>query len=442
MIPCRNEKIAQSPAPMHSNRSLPVLIISFIFIAFLAQNCSERTRSNPFDPQNPLTLGRPDPPEVISIIDSVRLQLPLYSHDDILSYNIYRKLAVESRFTKIAEAPIADAVFWDVGASFDVERLYRISISTDSYESPPSDSVQIRPGPTFVWALDAETGRVSKLSHDGRHEVLRTSLFIEPFAFTINARRQFGVIADFFSPQLFILNLRTGELGESILVGRRVTDIALNEFDNTIWVFKQDSSFIRKIDFAGRTQFEITDLQEPRDVALNPQTSSIWVAEKRAARIREFNRNGQNITTRTGFANIQSLAVFEQNGAVWVADSNAVHIFEPDGAAELTTISGFGLAEKLAVDQASGACWVIDSGGDFRNSELIKISKNGDIEFSVAGLDAPRDLAVNNFNGYCFVAEAGARKLAQFNNFGEQISGLTARGAFVKVVIEDRSRLR
>jgi len=136
--------------------SYGVIISVLIGLNFIT--CSMRERSNPLDPKNPDTGGKPSDIKVVSLKNDITVSWDPIQSVDVEGYNIYRRKQGESSLQKIDFIPLGINSYKDTGFNYDQEVLYALSIIAPGYESPLSDSVSITPGPYEYWAADLYGG--------------------------------------------------------------------------------------------------------------------------------------------------------------------------------------------------------------------------------------------------------------------------------------------
>ena len=139
-------------------------------------HCNDRKRLNPLDPQNPDTKGKPTGLRILSEFDTITLRWNSVNVDGLVGYHIYRKLAETSSYQLIHLAPADSNIFYDRHVTYNNTYTYKVSVVTSTYESQPSDSLSITPGPTVIWVADADNRRIIKISHDGLHEIERIAV--------------------------------------------------------------------------------------------------------------------------------------------------------------------------------------------------------------------------------------------------------------------------
>lgn len=426
----------QKQNKLSKNSYYSLLTLIFVITVLLLQ-CTERERSNPLDPLNPFTEGKPAAPRIVSFQDTVVLSWTPLQLSSITSYNLYRRLAHEDNYTSIASLTMGNFEYTDVDAAYDTVRYYRISASTSSFESPLSDSAQIRPGPSYVWAIDFNNGEIVKLTHDGIHEILRAGTFLRPLGLDVNPKNHTAWIVDPFMQEVtkFTGNSR---LENRVFVSRGISDIAVDTTDSSFWTVQPDSGIVAHYSSAGEILTRVAGFQNPFALALNQVTRKAWVLDKARGEIYEVD----DLSIHLRFVNFKSAFDIEVNSnanKLWIADSNAVVLADLERLQTQRT-EGFKFLARVAVNENTGECWATDWLERFGNSNIIKLSSDGQIEFSLGGFAEPKSISVNFFNGHCFVAEPEIREFIELNEVGQIISATRTRGAFSKIVVENLVR--
>lgn len=136
-------------------------------IIFITVSCTQRDRSNPFDPNgamNSEVFGlhvKSDPGEVI--LSWAGIQSP-----DLTGYNVYRAQQ-GNPLQHIGQIDEKTLRFVDQGIEVGQSYVYGITAVGKVDESPLSRLDTITPGNSRWWVLAADYSPVSELSHDGLH---------------------------------------------------------------------------------------------------------------------------------------------------------------------------------------------------------------------------------------------------------------------------------
>ncbi len=397
--------------------------------------CTKRDRLNPLDPENPDTRGRPQPPALISIQDTVEISWYPYAFDDLDSIRIFRKVDGEGDYRLLQTVSPHQRQIRDFPVDFETTHWYRISLTAGEYESFRSEPAGIRPGPTFLWAADIERGQIVRYTHDGAHEVFRTQpLFLEPIDIELDTLNQAIWVADALASELVRIDY-SGRIALSISRLRRIYHLRLDPADQSILVLSRLDSTLTRFSFQGQELMRVTGLNRPVALRINPVDRSLFVLEKSRRRIVQLDAAGESLQVISGLLAPYDLALDSRSNLLWVADSSRlVRVDLNDDSREIFT--GFGLAYRVEVDEQTGACWLIDWSSAPEESRVICLDRQGNELFRRGGFTDPRRLEINPYNRHGFVAETLARRLTELSPAGEVLSRIATAGGLIDLQVE------
>ncbi len=395
-----------------------VLCCSFIII--LLGGCSDRARLNPLDPKNPNTQGRPTGLDVISMRDTVMLRWDRLDLRDLGGFQIYRQLQGETRFSPIAQTPPGVFFYHDVPAKFDTTRSYRLAALAPNFESPLTDAVTITPGPTFSWVADGRSGDVIKLTHDGRHEILRSGVFFSPFRLQIDAPRGYvWVLEDFFGSELGRLDIN----GRNARRFDRIdgpADLAVDKADGSVWVADTLTNGLMKFNSDGTRAMKNEAYKKIVALAVHPQTREVWALSRDSLRVFIFSQTGAlRRRANVSLQRPRDIDIDDRTGKVWIADGTRVIRLDAQGNPEALPSQAFRFVYRLSSDEVTGGCWVIDYSTGVGDSRIVKLAPDGALRFSTTGFDIPKSLAANPHDGSCLVADFGNNRLVRISANGQ-----------------------
>lgn len=393
-----------------------------VLTLLLLAACSDRARQNPFDPQNPDTQGKPVGLSVVSLLDTVRLNWQPVGVRDLTGYAVHRKLEAEPDFSVLAEVP-ANATQWEERSDrFGVLHSYRIVAKVQDLISPPSEEVSITPGPTVTWVADVNDGALIKLTHDGRHELLRTYAFSSPQRVKIDGQRG----------NVWVLDQLTGNLGHLNQAGRdkqvfesfaEPADLALNPEDGSMWIADTAGKGLRRYDAGGVLLAVNEALPKLAALAWNPFFQELWAVTVSG---RELLRvSPQAVLLQRRLLAVVSedvpldLEVHAATGTAWLSLRQRVVRLAPDGQFLAGTSYDFRKALRLAVNQQTAEFWAIDESLNFRASRIIKFDAQGNVLLQFDGFDRPQSLAINPYDFSCYVVDTLRRRVVKIPNEGE-----------------------
>ena len=138
-------------------------------LAFGAASCSHRERANPLDAANPDTGGAPQ--DFNAIADAAFVQLSWLARPDLAidGYQIFRLAPGDSLYRALTGVlGSGESQFFDATAVPGIEYRYRIHyVIRGELAASWAEDVAM-PGPLGPWVVDAERGRLLRLSPDGR----------------------------------------------------------------------------------------------------------------------------------------------------------------------------------------------------------------------------------------------------------------------------------
>ncbi|MGH7601007.1 MAG: hypothetical protein ACREOI_32005 [bacterium] len=396
------------------------IVLCCSLIILLLAGCSDRARLNPLDPKNPNTQGRPTGLNVISMRDTVQLKWDPIDLRDLSGFQIYRQLQGEARDSVIALTPSGILSYSEVGTNFDITRSYRISALAPNFESPLSDEVTITPGPTVSWVADGRNGDLIKLTHDGGHEILRSSAFFSPFRLQIDAQRGYVWVLEEF---------RGSELGRLEVNGRNArrfdridgpADLAVDKADGSVWVADTLTNGLMKFNSDGTRAMNNEAYKKIAALAVHPQTRDVWALSRDSLRVFIFSQSG--VLRRRANVSLQrprDIDIDSRTGKVWIADGTRVIRLDADGNSEALSSPAFRFVYRVSADEVTGGCWLIDYSTTVGDSRIFKLAPDGAPRFSASGFDIPASLAANPHDGSCLVADFGNNRLIRVSASGQ-----------------------
>ncbi len=394
-------------------------ILVFVSLSLLF-GCADRERSNPLDPANPDTGGKPADLSVSASRDTVRLRWQRIQLGDVTGIQVHRRTGSDTEFAPLVLVPPSENQFTDTDVTFGVDYAYQISAIGIDFESSRSEAVQVEPGPTFNWVGDNPGGinRLLKLSHDSRHIVSTSTGFLT--AIDIEAIPDGG--------QVWVLDFLTPTLSQAIRVAfdgtvllplitlRAAADAAVVEATGELWVADSRDSTVFKYSMDAVQKLAVSGFAKAVTVGVDQRDGSCWVGDQDAARISKIDSSGQVAeVSPVGFGPIKWLAVNSRDGSVWVTDGNEISKLDESGNLLFRLGDGFSDARKLAVNDSTGAVWVADWG----TSAIIKYSDIGVRLAETTGFTRPADLSVNLFDNTCLVADTENHRLVKISADGQ-----------------------
>lgn len=407
-------------------------------LAFLAAvaiaGCADRPRSNPFDPANPSTRGRPAGFVAIADRDRVRLRWKVSSAGAGVAYQLYRRPPGSAAFQPLGPVlPEAQTLYDDLGVATGARYDYRLYyVLSGSLSGLPAEDWAI-PGPQRVWFADLLNGTLVRLSADG-HRVASTSTgFWGPTQVAFDGRHRRVWVSDTYTGQ--VVSVEADGTSQVRITGlTEPVTIAIDSLRDRMWVCDQarDAVFQYRLDGIPRVPMSLA-VDTPIGVAFDPNDGSVWVCERGGNRVRRFSGSG------TPFGSIDltapsRVAVDSLTGDAWVTsfEGSAAFRISPAGAlADTVALAG---PIGVAVDARNGRIWVADAIA----GAVVALRRSGLEEFRVTGLPAVRELAVDVASGECYATVPGSRSVTRIAPSGAVIGGTAGLGEPYGIAIEPR----
>lgn len=402
-------------------------------LALLAiAGCADRPRSNPFDPGNPSTGGRPAGFVAIAEFGRVTLRWQASSAGAGVAFQLYRRVEGQAEFTTLGSIlPATQTLYDDFGALNGARHEYRLFyVLSGSLSGLPAEDWAV-PGPRRVWFTDLQARTVSRLSADG-HRVAATSTgFFGPTQVVFDGRNRRVWVSDTYNGQVVSLQAD----GTSLLRITGLTEpvaLAVDSLRDRMWVCDQarDAVFQYRLDGGARTPMSLA-VDRPIGVAFDPNDGSVWVCERGGNRVRRFTGSGTPFGSLDLFAPSR-VAVDSLTGDAWVTsfEGSGVYRISPAGALEDTVALAGPIG--VAVDARSGRIWVADAIA----GAVVALRRNGLEEFRVTGLSRVRELVVEPGTGECFATVPGGRSVVRISPAGAVITGAGGFGEPYGITIE------
>lgn len=403
------------PARPASRHPLAVAAIAVLVLGA----CSRRDRTNPFDPSNPITQGRPTGFNAFAGFASVKLQWDPRPGTGLDGFLLARRDHPDSAFRDMGGVlPPTATQFLDAAVSNGVRYAYRLYYVRDGVATSTPAEDQATPGSMLPWVADEgfdRPGAVLRLSPDGRDIVAAFEDFEAPTSLAVDGVTTQVWIAEPDLGRLSVLTPSTGAVQSVRPVGSPFT-IALDPANGNGWVCDLEGS-LRHFTPAGSpvTPGQISLLQSPGGVAVWPADRSVWVCERDGDRVRRFDVNGVPLSSTPVFSPSR-VAVDSATGRAFVTSLAAGRVVSvlPGGAALDTSVAASGPI-GVAVDHRRGVAWVADALGN----QLLGL-RTGDLAVvhRVTGLPGVRDVAVDVATGEVWAVVNGTGEVWRLSAAG------------------------
>lgn len=385
---------------------------ALLVLAALAAGCSERPRSNPFDPANPATGGRPAGFEALAVNGRVGLSwLTAPPSPGLVGYQVFRSLSASSGYSPASGVlPFSTGSFNDGGLPNGTDQYYRLYYVFDKGPGPLFASDVATPGPLTPWVGDDAVPALYRLSNDGRHVADYIIGAVAVSVSDIDVDRSTGAVwaADQEQGLLTIYQPSNGTSAHVVGLGQPVA-IAVDSVDHTAWVGENTSGNVDHFAPDGTPAVPPAfggTFASPISIAIDPNDRSVWVVERLGNRVRHLDRNGVPLATAY-VINPSRVAVDSVTRDVWVTSFTHGLIVQLDpGGVRTDSVATITGPLGLVVDGARGRIWVTDPAA----GTVVALNPSGVIQFTVRGLPGAYDLALDPRTGevWCAVEDAAA----------------------------------
>jgi DNA-binding beta-propeller fold protein YncE len=399
------------------------LVVALLALLALA-GCSNRERSNPFDPQNPNTRGRPAGFMAIASDGYVDLRWTPAAGASLIGYRLYRRTAVADTFVALSNLLSPSVTSYrDRGLLDGITYYYRLYyVFSDIGQSSPADDAAT-PGRARPWVADASRGYLYRVTPDGRRVADGFSGFNGPTSVAVDPVRGVVWASDGFGGRVDILEPgsgRTTSLPGFVTPGALKIDVP----SGVTWVCDEDAGILWELDSIGNPVGNpIQPLSLPLGVDVDPFDNSVLVCERNADRLRRFAPDHSLLASITVPAPSR-VAVDSLTRRAWVTSftDKVVYKVPPSFTAVEDTLTGFGGPLGIAVDPRRGMVWIADA----VSGQVVGVDRAGAVQVRVGNLPEARDVAVDLATGDVWVTVTGRGEVAHLSSTGAVLQRLDA----------------
>lgn len=383
-------------------------------LALLVAGCSQRERSNPFDPLNPSTSGRPPGFTALAGDRQVSLHWDLVPNGSFTGYQLYRRAPGQSEFSPLTDVLGRNTVsFRDIplvnGAEYDY-RLYFVFVY--GLGSTPSEQ-QANPGTALPWLIESDGNDIIRLTPDNRHVSTRRSGFGGTVDLAVNPSNGDVWTADGGGGRVF-LYITAGGITVSVPGFSTPNAIGVDPADGTAWVCDAGRGRVYHLKASGQFDaFSLGPFDQPADVAVDPGPGFAWVCEQGGNRVWRFDlASPQWSTTVAGPTRVAVDSVTHEG---WVSSfaGRTVTRLSPTGQI-LDTITGFTAPLGVAVDSRRGRIWIADPYA----GTVTGLDRDGSQAFRLTGLGDAGEVSVDPLTGEAWVVLGAPGAVARISPAG------------------------
>jgi len=389
--------------------------LALLIALALVAGCSSRQRTNPFDPRNPQTSGRPIGFAAIAGDQRVALQWQAVTAPDLRGYVVFRQAPGEADFHQISSLLSAStSTYVDYGLTNGATFAYRLyyQFSTGLGGRPADDAAT--PGPVRTWVVDAGTGSLHRIAPDARRVAFTRGGFDEPTAVAVDSTNGVVWIADAFAGRVTVLDPFSGVTTMIPGLGTPAAT-AIDTVGHTAWVCDEGQDLVYHFaQDGGEPTIPISAVRLPIGVAIDAADRSVIICDRDNNLVRRHDPGGNTIWTRA-VTSPSRCAVDAATGDIWVTSFEGKQVTKlTRGGAPVGTFAGFAGPIGLVVDEIRGRVWVADALGD----QLVALHRDGSVEFRVPGMNGARDVSIDRPTGEAWAALTASGEVARVSAAG------------------------
>ncbi|MCH7496872.1 MAG: hypothetical protein IH971_03360 [Candidatus Marinimicrobia bacterium] len=332
---------------------------ALLLAGLLTLACSDRARSNPLDPLNPVSHGAPTGFHAATNRDTAHLVWQSMDVDGLLGYRIHRGVG-NNPLAELDTVQPAVTRFMDTPLQYDTRYAYAVQAITPEGQPAISTPDTVVPGPHNFWLADFNRGSVERVTYDGGH-LLGQRQLISPEAVAYLPQEGLLWVADFFDRTVLLLDAGLRELLTIRLPGTPI-ELAADEGGSAVYVLQMDPDSIYHLGTGGQV---LEAFGAPAEVSIggslayNGVTGALWL--------------GQPVTTTQGRVYHRALGA----GGDWALAASGPP------------------PRRLAADPINGGCWVATDAG------VVKLDPAGGRTTFLPEMQV-WDVSVNTANGDCY----------------------------------------
>jgi hypothetical protein len=396
---------------------LRILVLTLLPFSFL---CTDRERSNPLDPKNPVTKGRVSGVQVYSQEHRVTIRWDRLKMDGLQAILIYRKAIADSGFTRVGTTS-SSYFYVDSINTYGIDYEYYVTALIAGYESPPSQHVHIVPGPTYTWVADVSSGYLTRLTHDLQYHVFDFGILSFPCLVAVSPQERSAWVYSKFSESIYKVN-RIGHPDVELRQYQHLTHMAVDTLTHELWFSISEQGSLILLDSLGHQKMAIKDIHRPSRLAVDSRHHACYAIDRASRDIFKVSGDGWVMNRLQGSISPQDIVFMPLAQTLWVADSTRLVVYDLSGSPTGLEINNFFFASLVAYDNVRDMCWLVDLEPVGQNATLVKISGDGRIQFELAKFLHPTSIAVNEFDGSCMVADIGAANLYRVSGDGKEVT--------------------
>ncbi len=377
----------------------------------LVVGCEGRDRTNPLDPQNDLTAGRPDWLRAVADHRSVELEWRSAPPRGFRAWEIFRSAGDAPDFELLSRrTDWQETSYRDTGLVNGRVLRYRLDLVFEDGAALALPEKEATPGAAVVWVLENASLGLVRCAPDARQVRSRSG--------------SYGLLMDLQAAPdgsaVWAVDYYLGELVRFDAAGARIMSVpipgpyrlAVSHVDSIVWVGTWSGGSISEVvafDFAGRELSRFLLDVGLRDLAVHPLDGACFVAGGPGGGIRRL-ALGQAPLEGADGDTILMVAV-AAGGVVWGGNpvGGGIHSYD------LETLSLLAAGDRELVPQCfaadrNGYLWVVSA-----DDRILVIDGGVNVRLEWPGLGPTSAIGVEPETGVLWLAQPSASRVVRFD---------------------------
>ncbi len=409
-----------------------ILLFTFLVIGW---NCTERNRTNPFDPG-----GNSSSPVALSLTPgqkSVQLRWSVKEIIDYTGFRVYRSLDPSGNFQLLAQLPPNDTEFADSTLQVSRWYYYRVTVLGNNVESRPSPVQKALLGPGNVWILTRYGYSIQEYSYDLQNRINLYNTNFPPVDWAPDLLDNYFWMA--FSQYRIVSRLNLDLGYEDFFLENNLVlpvDVEWDSLQHQLYVLDQgsdkyyilkDKAVVDSVSLSGEGPFKM----------LITDHSNLWVLDTTG--VSAFDAKGDSLVRIPFPEGYKGEDLCSENGVTYILASNSgtgsTCITICDGIQPRTQGLDLGGHYTMIRKPAYGSYfWMVEQTAQ-NSYRPVKLSSTGERLLELPPVFSIEDLQVNPYDHSIVIARRYEETVASFDSLGNPLAELSGIYDPIKVFI-------
>ena len=408
-----------------ANLALTRLALGAALASSLLAACEMRDRSNPLDPENTRTGGKPAAPIATASDASVELRWQRLTQSSVVGYRLLKARPGEApaylRSTLYASTTSGDL---DTSVVNGATYLYQLVAYFQSGDSAVSPADSATPDARRVIVLDAKAPALLRLTPDLR-DVLFDQLAVEAYEdVELDSRRGILWLTAPGAGRVFRRFLDGTAAGVTLDLNAP-TDVSISELRGLGWLALPQSGLVRAYgpdlndDMPSRS---IASVGEAHVVEAGKTEPMLWIGNN-AGTVYLFNTDALPLGRWTLGGNpVSAIALDEPRSRAWVVvrllSGDDLYIIDAVDSTVTQVPGRFANVADISYDPVLQSLWISERGTPLAGmGRLVRLDEAGHVQAEVMGIE-PYGIATDSRDGTCWATDLKSGRVLQFASDG------------------------